>query len=44
MEHGSMDESEGQRFLDVFEDKTTDIPENLFEKLYARYFGIFLFE
>lgn len=32
MEHGSMDESEGQRFLDVFEDKTTDIPENLFEK------------
>lgn len=44
MEHGSMDESDGQRILDVFEDKTTDIPENLFEKLYARHFGKFLFE
>ena len=32
MEHGTIDKSEGQRLLGIFKDKTTGIPENLFEK------------
>lgn len=32
MEHGLIDKSDGQKLLDIFKHKTTDIPENLFEK------------